>query len=176
MPSLGHIESAAYGSGATTSDRDADANSGGVDGAIDDNSGDLPPSSTELPDNAATNDLQIPTASSTADSDDDNNNETAYASPTAAATIAELEQRQKKEEKKAAAAAKRLEQKAQRDEAKKAQLEYLKTCPLSSVTLNDDGTDVDSIGNVKWDIMSLEARLFYLEQRGIKYARVKKMN
>jgi hypothetical protein len=102
MPSLGHIESAASGSGATTSDRDADANSGGVDGAIDDNSGDLPPSSTELPDNAATNDLQIPTASSTADSDDDNNNETAYASPTAAATIAELEQRQKKEEKKAA--------------------------------------------------------------------------
>jgi hypothetical protein len=136
------------------------------DGAIDGNSGDLPPSSTELPDNAATDDLQIPTASSTADSDDDNNNETAYASPTAAATIAELEQWQKKEEKKAAAAAKRLKQKAQRDEAKKAQLEYLKTCPLSSVTLNDDGTDVDSIGNVKWDIMSLEAHLFYLEQRG----------
>jgi hypothetical protein len=75
---------------------------------------------------------------------------------------AELEQRQKKEEKKAAAAAKRLEQTAQRDEAKKAQLEYLKTCPWSSVTLNDDGTDVDSIGNVKWDIMPLEARLLFI--------------
>jgi hypothetical protein len=40
--------------------------------------------------------------------------------------------------------------------------------------LNDDGTDVDSIGNVKWDIMSLEARLFYLEQRRIKYGRARK--
>lgn len=53
------------------------------------------------------------------------------------------------EDKKSAASQQRAEKRAADKESKKLQLEFLQTCPLSSVQMNQDGMDIEKIGSVE---------------------------